>query len=391
MAIDRAKLFAGIRGNPMPGTLTQDAVRGINAILDEWERRGLTDLRWLAYMLATVLAECGHNMLPVREGFKLTDEAARAYVARKGYKYAVTVNGHVYYGRGLVQLTWQANYVKMGALLGVDLAGNPDLALDPTIAAKIMFEGMIRGSFTGKKLADYLNSGTNWNARPIINGHDREAEIAGYAKQFYADLLHAEVAPHTLPATLPPAPTIAGPVGGGMQNASVKPLLPVTPIALPAPASPPVQTNKHDGIAAVVLTAIVAAAAAAYNWAMEHLPEIFLAVVAALVLATIIFRWRKGHWPWTSLHFPGVQLPALSPPPLPSWAAFSAPALEAHLAALRDLSPAKPSPQPLAFPPRLKRSARLSPKTRTRPSASRSSKKSTPTRSSSKRKSRSRG
>jgi hypothetical protein len=64
----------------MPATLSQDAVRGITAILDEWERRGLTDLRWLAYMLATVLAECGHDMLPVREGFKRPTKQARAYV-----------------------------------------------------------------------------------------------------------------------------------------------------------------------------------------------------------------------------------------------------------------------------------------------------------------------
>lgn len=193
MAIDRAKFFAGIRNGPFPGSLSQEAVRGISAILDEWERRDLTDLRWLAYMLATVLAECGRNMLPVREGFKPNDIQARAYVSGKGYRYARVEGGHVYYGRGLVQLTWLDNYRKMAAIVGVDLVNNPDQALKPDVASKIMFEGMIRGTFTGKKLADYFNATTaDWkNARRIINGVDRADEIAGYGKQFHADLVAA--------------------------------------------------------------------------------------------------------------------------------------------------------------------------------------------------------
>src|SRR5688572_262139 len=156
MAIDRAKFFAGIRNGPFPGTLSQDAVTGISAVLDEWERRGLKDLRWLAYMLATVLAECGRNMMPVREGFKATDAQSRAYVRSKGYKYAAPVGNHVYYGRGLVQLTWVDNYRKMSPIVGVDLVALPDRALELALATKIMFEGMIRGTYTGKKLADYF-------------------------------------------------------------------------------------------------------------------------------------------------------------------------------------------------------------------------------------------
>jgi hypothetical protein len=193
MALDRAKFFAGIRNGPFPGSLSEGAVRGITAILDEWERRGLTDLRWLAYMLATVLAECGKNMLPVREGFAQSDAAARSYVASKHYKYARNEGGHVYYGRGLVQLTWFTNYQKMAAITGVDLVNAPDRALEPAVAAKIMFEGMIRGTFTGKKLGDYFGATADWrNARRIINGVDRADEIAGYAKQFHADLVAAD-------------------------------------------------------------------------------------------------------------------------------------------------------------------------------------------------------
>ncbi len=191
--MNRATFFATVRLDPFGGSLQQSQVDGIGAILDEWDLRKLTDLRHLAYMLATPFHEVGRTMQPVREGFKATDAEARAYVLRQHYAYAKVINGHVYYGRGLVQLTWDYNYKAMGALLGIDLLGNPDLALVPSHAAAIMFEGMLRGSFTGKKLADYFHEGTaDWiNARRIINGTDKAQTIAGYGKAFYDALLAA--------------------------------------------------------------------------------------------------------------------------------------------------------------------------------------------------------
>lgn len=258
MAIDRAKFFDGIRNGPFPGSLSEGAVQGISAILDEWERRGLTDLRWLAYMLATVLAECGRNMLPVREGFKRTDAQTRNYVLTKGYKYAVEVNGQVYYGRGLVQLTWVDNYRKMSAITGIDLVNDPDRALEPAVAAKIMFEGMIRGTFTGRKLADYFHGQVaDWtNARKIINGLDRAGEIAGYGKQFYADLVEAGTsAPASTPKLQTDKPTAVA-AGGGA-----------------AVITGTIATGADKGwgatewlIAAVVIGVTIAAAWFGWNW-----------------------------------------------------------------------------------------------------------------------------
>jgi putative chitinase len=261
MALDRAKFFAGIRNGPFPGSLSEGAVRGITAILDEWERRGLTDLRWLAYMLATVLAECGKNMLPVREGFAQSDAAARSYVASKHYKYAKVEGGQVYYGRGLVQLTWLANYQKMTDITGVDLVRNPDLALQPDIAAKIMFEGMIRGTFTTKRLTHYFNGATtDWQqARRIINGLDRADEIAGYAKQFYADLMAAQGAPAKVDIPKP----------------------------APKPASTASDVGKVAGGGAIVATG---AAGVEMGWGATEW------IIAALVLAALgaaaYFGWR---------------------------------------------------------------------------------------------------
>jgi predicted chitinase len=41
-------------------------------------------------------------------------------------------------GRGFVQITGRSNYTRCGHEVSVDLAGNPDLALDPKIAAEIL-------------------------------------------------------------------------------------------------------------------------------------------------------------------------------------------------------------------------------------------------------------
>ena len=177
--INRKKFFDGIRQQPFPNKLTAGQVKGITFILDEWERREWKDLRWLAYMLATTKWETAHTMLPISE------------FGGKTKRYAP------WYGRGFVQLTWKRNYEAMRQgvldLTGLDIVANPEDAKDMNAAAYIMFEGMLEGTFTTKKLGDYFNDRvTDWfNARKIINGLDKAAQIASIAKQFYADLVEA--------------------------------------------------------------------------------------------------------------------------------------------------------------------------------------------------------
>jgi putative chitinase len=65
--IDRARFFAAARVSLFAGTLNQGQVNGIEAILDEWEHRQLTDLRHLAYMLATPYHEVDRTMQPIKE------------------------------------------------------------------------------------------------------------------------------------------------------------------------------------------------------------------------------------------------------------------------------------------------------------------------------------
>ena len=178
--IDRNRFFSAARAGAFGGTMTQGQVDGCGAILDGWESRPeFTDLRWLAYMLATAKHETAHTMQPIEE-----------YGKGAGHAYGEPVNGQIYYGRGYVQLTWATNYARMAALTGVDLVGHPELALDPKIAALIMFDGMKGGLFTGVGLPRYFNDQTcDWvNARRIINGTDRAGAIADIARAFYIAL-----------------------------------------------------------------------------------------------------------------------------------------------------------------------------------------------------------
>ncbi len=174
--VARARLFAG--------TLTQSQVDGMNAVLDEWEHRSLTDLRWLAYMLATDKHETNATMQAVREAYWLSEEWRKAHLRYWPY-----------YGRGLVQLTWRENYEKMGRFLGIPLAEEPDLALDIKVAVEILFEGMLRaetgvGDFTGHSLEMYFNATKDdpVGARRIINGTDKDRLIAGYHYDFLVAL-----------------------------------------------------------------------------------------------------------------------------------------------------------------------------------------------------------
>ena len=105
----------------------------------------------LAYLLATAKWETAHKMQPVVE------MGSQAYLRSKKY--------WPWIGRGLVQITWEANYKKYNI-------SKPERALEWPTALHVIFHGMIHGTFTGKKLADYISDGRRdyVGARRIING-----------------------------------------------------------------------------------------------------------------------------------------------------------------------------------------------------------------------------
>src|SRR5262245_46487772 len=156
MKFDHKKFFDLYRAEY--GQLTQSKVDGLESLLNSIESDpDVTDVRWAAYMLATTKHECADAWHPIEEFGK-----------GKGRPYGtpVTVTGsdgksytNTYYGRGFVQLTWKDNYSTMSEALelGDQLLIDTALALDPPTAYRIMSYGMRKGSFTGKKLADYIH------------------------------------------------------------------------------------------------------------------------------------------------------------------------------------------------------------------------------------------
>ena len=150
LSLNRKVFFAAIRHGPFPGRLTTNQVVGVNDLLDEWQDNGSDDPRHLAYALATDFHETGSKMQPVREGFKPTDAAARKVVAHRKYGKPEGPWGHVYYGRGDIQLTWYDNYVRMGKILDLPLTEYPDMVLDSKTSKKILVEGCLTSALVGQ-------------------------------------------------------------------------------------------------------------------------------------------------------------------------------------------------------------------------------------------------
>lgn len=203
---DRNFFFNCVRANPFSGSLSQSQVDGMNYILDAWESaQPSDDDRHLAYCLATTHWETSQTMQPIEE-----------YGKGAGYSYGVPdpETGETYYGRGFVQLTWKDNYLRAANELGLvdknDLVWHPDRALDPTIAANIMFRGMEEGWFRSPNtLGKYFNDTTDdpYNAREIINGD--KAKIPSWSRGVNIGNLIAE-SHHTFLSALKPEVSVAG-------------------------------------------------------------------------------------------------------------------------------------------------------------------------------------
>ena len=156
------------------GSLSQSQVQGLNFLVEAMDKAGFTYPE-AAYALATVHVETALTFEPVKEYGSL------AYLKSKKY--------YPYIGYGYVQLTWKANYEKVGKLIGIDLIKNPERALEPEVAAEIMTRGMLGGWFTGvgfrrKRPVGRYDLRAYIAARAIINGVDRAAEIGKLAMQY---------------------------------------------------------------------------------------------------------------------------------------------------------------------------------------------------------------
>ena len=198
MPINRTFFLSQAKLTLFDGAISASQKAGLTAILDKWEAEmPQADDRWLAYMLGTAHHETGRTMQAVRETFASSDDQAIARLNRAFNAGRLPWVSQPYWhkdgagkswlGRGLVQITHKANYQKLGQLIGVDLVADPGQAMSLPVAIKIMFTGMTKGSFTGKKLGDFFaGPRSDWrNARRIINGVERADLVASYARQYY--------------------------------------------------------------------------------------------------------------------------------------------------------------------------------------------------------------
>lgn len=220
--MNRAAFYAALRRSTsgvFGKSLSSAQVEGVEAILDEAKRRG-TSLLHLAAIFAEAYHETGGAMQPVTENLSYSAKrltqvwpgrfptlasaqpfannprklANRVYGGRLGN--TGDDDGWLFRGRGLAQITGRANYAKFG------IAAAPDEASKMSVAVRILFDGMERGLFTGKKLAEYDYLVTTkpevpgyrfYASRAIVNGDVQAngSKIDAYGKAFEAALRDA--------------------------------------------------------------------------------------------------------------------------------------------------------------------------------------------------------
>lgn len=172
--MDRARFYAHLRSAKSKAfgkSLSKGQVDGLERTLDEAQKRGVNIFQ-LAYILATAYLESGRTMQPVREF------GGEKYLRSKPY--------YPWVGEGLVQVTWEVNHRKFGAT-------KPGQLMEWPIALRALFDGMLQGMFTGKRLSDYIDPPhvDYVGARRIVNGTDRAHQIAEYAMSFETALREA--------------------------------------------------------------------------------------------------------------------------------------------------------------------------------------------------------
>jgi len=220
--MNRSALYAALRRRGSGGFGASMSQQGVEAILDEGQRRGLST-EHLAAVLAESHHETGGAMQPLEENLNYSAKrltqvwpsrfptlAAAAPYASNPRKLANKVyggrlgntavdDGWLYRGRGLAQITGKANYVKFG------LGGTPDKAKDIATAIKILFDGMVDGMFTGKRLKDYdAPEGYRYaTSRAIINGDVKAngGKIEALGRAFEAALREAGYSPGVVTPT----------------------------------------------------------------------------------------------------------------------------------------------------------------------------------------------
>jgi len=164
----------------------QRTVDEINSMLDFYEKEQNNyniSIYHLAYIFATAYHETAHDFIPKREYGSTSYFIRKYWLNTRVAKWLGNDSAEEavkYCGRGKVQITGETNYEKYG------IENNPEKAIETEFSTYILFDGIMKGIFTGKKLATYINGNFRdyYNARRVINGLDKANLIAGYARNF---------------------------------------------------------------------------------------------------------------------------------------------------------------------------------------------------------------
>lgn len=176
------------------GEVSPEARAALTKIFEFIERdEELTDIRQIAYILATIKYETGLSYRPLSESqvFRSEKTLEDMYGFREDLGNTEPGDGSLYQGRGYVWSPGKKHYQRMNSELGLvgtdsDLVRYPEKALDPLIAYRILVYQMREGLLTGKKLSDFItDEKTDYYQARSINGgsNDPAGQIAQDAEK----------------------------------------------------------------------------------------------------------------------------------------------------------------------------------------------------------------
>jgi len=129
------------------GSTAANAAKYIEPLKAAMERFEINTQNRVAAFLATVAIESAH-LAAVEEGLYYSSPERLASIFKRAFRDAddatpyaknpKALSQKLYggcHGRGLIQLTWEANYRKCGDALGVDFVSKPELLATPEYAA----------------------------------------------------------------------------------------------------------------------------------------------------------------------------------------------------------------------------------------------------------------
>jgi hypothetical protein len=207
--MNRKKFYDTLRARGL--NLTTQNVEGMEKLLDYAAGRVIS-IQWLAYIIATAWWESAQTMHPVKEAYWKSEAWRKA-----------NLRYYPWYGRGLVQTTWEDNYRRIAIAMGLPqdtFIKNPDFLLMFEYALPALFVGMLEGIYTGKDVRDYIDDKDESdaedyaeyrNARRVVNAMDKADAIAKLAITFEKGLQAGGFVGSTTDAPAPPLPSKPAP------------------------------------------------------------------------------------------------------------------------------------------------------------------------------------